>query len=226
MHLDWTKVTDDPKNPAVLKKIEEYLKSIQTTVPGGFDGLLELFKDKVELDIGAAAHNEARYKTQSWKHKKIANVANRCVGIDIVKPMVDLINNDGYDVRLCDATSDEYLGEKFDVVFLGDIIEHVTAMDKLLYFCKRHLNNRGIIIVGTPNPFFIRYFLRVFIKKTYVASCEHVAWISESTALELSRRTDLELINIIRPVSKHWLKRFLQELNLGLSSHHYYYVFK
>lgn len=226
MYLDWTEVTDDPKNSVVLKKIEEYLKSIQTTVPGGFNGLLELFKDKVVLDIGAAAHDEARYRTQSWKHKRIVNAANRCVGVDIIKSMVDLINNDGYDMRLCDATSDDYLGEKFDVVFLGDVIEHVTATDKLLGFAKKHLKPGGKIIVGTPNPFFINYFLRVCRRTTYVASCEHVAWISESMAFELSRRTGLELINIMRPVSKHWLKRFLQELNLGIFSHHYYYVFK
>jgi 2-polyprenyl-3-methyl-5-hydroxy-6-metoxy-1,4-benzoquinol methylase len=225
MRIDWTKATDDPKNTAVIKKIEKHLKFIQASVPGGFNGLLELFRDKAVLDVGAAAHDEARYRIQSWKHKRIANVANRCVGVDIIKSMVDIINNDGYDMRLCDATSDEYLGEKFDVVFLGDIIEHVTAMDKLLYFGKRHLNPGGTIIVGTPNPFFINYFLRVCRKKIYVASCEHVAWISESMAFELSRRTGLELISILRPVSKHWLKRSLQELNLGIFSHHYYYIY-
>ena len=55
-----------------------------------------------------------------WKHKRIVERASKAVGLDIVEEYVNVLNQRGYDIRICDATSKEYLGEKFDtVIFLS-----------------------------------------------------------------------------------------------------------
>ncbi len=45
----------------------------------------------------------------------------------------------------------KYENEFFDVVFLGDIIEHVTAPHDLIRECARVLKRGGVIIISTPN---------------------------------------------------------------------------
>ena len=139
--------------------MEADLKNLVELLPGGFDSLLPLFEGRDVLDVGVAAHNIQRYRAADWKHRKIAKVARKCVGIDIVKEMCDLLNEDAYDALCIDVTSDVTLPEWFDYVFVGDVIEHITNPEKALRFAYRHLRGAGKVIVGTPNPFYLPYFL-------------------------------------------------------------------
>ncbi len=41
----------------------------------------------------------------------------------------------------------------FDVIILGEFLEHVSHPDKILKYYKNHLNDDGIIIVTTPNGY-------------------------------------------------------------------------
>ena len=56
-------------------------------------------------------------------------------------------NAKGFDFRHVDATSDVDLGDRFDRVFIGDVIEHVNDPVALLNFAKRHLQPNGRILV-------------------------------------------------------------------------------
>jgi len=44
---------------------------------------------------------------------------------------------------------------KFDVIILGEILEHVAYPERIIDQCKRLLNDNGIIIITTPNGRFI-----------------------------------------------------------------------
>ncbi len=226
MTIDWTARTDDPKDTSVLEDIQRHLQSLTQPLAGGFSGLLHLFEGKSVLDIGAAAHDLPRFRSTKWKHRKIVQVASDCLGIDIVQSMVDALKKDGFDVALCDATSDRFLGRQFQVVFMGDLIEHVHSLDSLFAFARRHLELDGILLIATPNPFCLTNVFRVVRKRMFTASCEHVLWMTESMIYELSRRLGFELIRIYRPVSRKPWKRLFQESNLGLFSHHFYYALR
>ena len=69
----------------------------------------------------------------------IKDNAARCVGVDIISDLVEQLVKDGFDVVCEDATSDAYLGQTFDVVYIGDVIEYVSYPSRLLNFAKRHL---------------------------------------------------------------------------------------
>jgi 2-polyprenyl-3-methyl-5-hydroxy-6-metoxy-1,4-benzoquinol methylase len=113
--------------------------------------------------------------------------------VDILAPLVRELNERGYDVRCVDATSEADLGERFEVVFLGDILEHVTDPLGLLRFAGRHTEADGRIIATTPNPF-SRKFLRRFRRDgAVVVNLDHVAWITPTMAMELARRAGMEL---------------------------------
>ena len=224
--LDWTKVSNDPKNKEIQNKIDRYISSITIALPGGFDTLVNRFRNSDVLDIGVAAHNKERYISKDWKHRKIVQVANSVVGIDILENMVKFLNQEGYNVHNIDATSSKTLNKKFDYIFAGDIIEHLAEPIKLFDFANRHLNDGGVFIMATPNPFYIKYIIKVLKNKKYIASLEHVSWITETMALELARRSKMQLSEILRPVSLKAYKRYLQNINLGLLSSDFFYIFK
>lgn len=155
-----------------------------------------------------------------WKHKIIHESATRTVGVDIIPELIDDLNSKGYDVRLCDATSDEDLGERFSIVHIGDVIEHVDSPVALMKFAKRHLEPGGKIIIRTPNPYCFDYVRRIRQKGTDVSNLEHVFYITPTHMLEIARRSGLELSGYltrypgafsykgIRRVAAHILKGF------------------
>lgn len=60
------------------------------------------------------------------------------------------LRSDGYNVRLMDAESLR-LGEKFDVVIAGEIIEHLPNPGRFLERARAHLADGGELIVTVPN---------------------------------------------------------------------------
>ena len=114
------------------------------------------------------------------------------------------MNERGYDIRVCDATSDKYLGEKFDTVVMGDVIEHVENPVNLVRFAIRHLNDDGKVIVKTPNPYYIDNIIKFAKSKDFV-NFEHIAWFTPTMALELARRAECKLsAYVVFPRKRPW----------------------
>ena len=111
-----------------------------------------------------------------------------------------------------DATSDADLGERFDIVFLGDVIEHVDNPVALLRFGGRHLAPNGRILVSTPNPFSRKFYRRFRRHGTPIVNLDHCAWFTPTTALELARRAELALIayHLAKPFTG--IRRFYHHL--------------
>lgn len=148
-------------------------------------------KGKKVLDVGVCEHSVEQIENDYWQHKHIVENARYCLGIDNDAALVKYVKRKGYNVLVCDATSKVDLGERFDVVLLGSIIEHVDNPVNLLKFAKRHLKKNGKIIVGTANPMSWRWFQRTIDQETIVCNLEHVSWLSPSNIFELSRRAGL-----------------------------------
>ncbi|HEX5688678.1 MAG TPA: methyltransferase domain-containing protein, partial [Roseiflexaceae bacterium] len=98
------------------------------------------------LDIGAGEHDPSYYSEEGWEHGRIRGVARRAVAAEINPALCDHYNAKGFDFRCVDATSDTDLGERFDRVFMGDVIEHVNDPVALLGFARRHLKPGGRIL--------------------------------------------------------------------------------
>jgi 2-polyprenyl-3-methyl-5-hydroxy-6-metoxy-1,4-benzoquinol methylase len=202
--VDWTRISDDPNNGAAKKAVLDYLLAARRVhTDAGLDEFIDaLVEGKSVLDIGVAAH-AARYLDQpGFRHARIARRARRCVGLDVLEPLVKELNARGFNVVCADATSDADLGERFELVFIGDVLEHVNDTTALLRFAARHLAAGGRVFATTPNPF-SRKFYRGFRRDgTAIVNLDHICWITPTQALEIARRAGIEL------AAYHLVKRY------------------
>lgn len=191
--IDWTKLTKNPIDEKVSQLINKELREKREVLCTTYrDYLYDQIRGKRVLDIGVVEHSIEHMQKEQWLHKSIVKHSEYCVGVDIVSDLVDVLNEQGYNVKNVDATSKEYLGEKFDVVIIGDVIEHVENPVDLMRFAKRHCAEGGKIIVSTPNPFYYQIVFDVIKKSTFVANFEHTTWVTPSMAMEIARRAELD----------------------------------
>ena len=202
--LDWTTVSDDPNNRDAKAAVRAWLKTAQRVhTDNDLLGHIEsLVRGKRVLDIGVAAHAMRYVEQADWRHGRIRKVASYCLGLDILEPLVNELSARGFNVRCVDATSEADLGERFDVVFIGDVVEHVDNAVLLLKFASRHLAPGGRLFVTTPNPFSRKFFRQFKREGVMMVNLDHVAWITPTMAMELARRAGIAL------AAYHLVKRF------------------
>jgi len=220
--IDWTKLSSNPNDASTVEKVHRYLQGIRVVERMDYlDWLMKKVRDKKCLDVGAIEHNLEYVKLPRWKHKLIKENAKKVVGVDILEKYAQKLNKNGFDIRICDATSNEHLGEKFELVILGDIIEHVLNPVRLLKFAIRHMEDGGEIIVKTPNPYYINN-IKKSIKDKPNVNLEHVMWITPTMMMEIARRADCYLNEYIVYLNKKpWLSRFI---NPDILSRSYIYI--
>lgn len=112
-------------------------------------GWLHPNKDSIQrvLDIGVGSgtyHNEFGQADKLLSHAK-------WIGIEVWEPYIDRFNlNEKYDVIINhDARSLDYSKlDRFDVVFLGDVLEHMTKDEAIALIDKvSQVSNRVIISI-------------------------------------------------------------------------------
>ena len=233
---DWTKTTDDPSDKETGKKIQAFLAPLQHFyTQSRMDFLRDYFKGRRVMDIGAGEHTKDVYREDRWEHGVICKSATYAVGIEINQPLCDHYNQKGFNFKCVDATSATDIGERFDLVFMGDVIEHVNNPVALLEFAKRHLTGgKGRILVSTPNPFCFSYLTARFRKNYrpfFIANFEHLSWITPTNANELARRAGLSFTKMYFPRSsfknpkkifKTLVERMFQSWNMAELAHKEY----
>jgi SAM-dependent methyltransferase len=127
------------------------------------------------LDVGCAS----RHARPDWLHGLLARDVADLVGIDLNEAVVEKLKADGYDVRLADARAFD-LKRRFDVVFAGEIIEHLDDVRGFLASVRRHLADEGRFVLTTPNAFYVGNFVYRFGGRGRVHP-EHTAWYCEDT---------------------------------------------
>lgn len=194
--FDWTSYSDDPNNDKARADILPWILSRRTVHLDLdlLDYVCERTRGKCVLDIGVVSHSAHYFDDEGWRHGRIRKVAAQCVGVDILEPLVQQLNERGFDVRVVDATSDADLGERFEIVFVGDTVEHVDNPVALLRFAGRHLGPGGRVLVTTPNPFSRKFFRRFRRNGTPIVNLDHCAWFTPTTALEIGRRAGLAFV--------------------------------
>lgn len=106
---------------------------------------------------------------------KFENINIRCVTLDISDHYVDLMKKDGieaYQGDICDKTI--FKDNIFDIIVMGEIIEHLPDTRKALLECRRILKKDGIIIGSVPNVWNVGNLIRVLFRKDTDTAHEHV----------------------------------------------------
>ncbi|MEI8081608.1 MAG: methyltransferase domain-containing protein [Actinomycetes bacterium] len=163
------------------------LISRQSTVSTKENFILAVTKGRRVLDIGCIDHSAMQAGGANWLHARIADQASSVVGLDYLESDVADVRALGFDVRAGDAC-DFDLGERFDVVVAGDIIEHLTNLDGFLNCVRRHLEPSGVLVITTPNPFNIEQMLWATLRGKVNVNDEHVMWLDPMVMWQLLDR--------------------------------------
>jgi SAM-dependent methyltransferase len=117
-------------------------------------------------------------------------------GIDANLDMVKDLQERGYpNVVVADA-EDFNLGQTFNTIVGGELIEHLANPGRFLQCCRRHLASGGRIVLTTPYPFSLFYTLYGFAK--YPKTCsndEHTSWFCPHTLRALAGQVGLRLLH-------------------------------
>lgn len=100
---------------------------------------LSSFKGKRYLDIGCGTGHWLRYLNE--------NNLTDGYGIDTSPECVSLGKKFGVDIRNTDFFD---ISEKFDLMFMSHLIEHVRSPGAFIEQCANLLNDNGILIIETP----------------------------------------------------------------------------
>lgn len=104
----------------------------------------EYFRGKRVLDFGCA-HGEST--------RLIGEYAESCVGLDLAKAAIAEARamNPRENVRYISGTISDLEGERFDVIFLGDVLEHLyDGVSVLEQLRKDALDAQGRLVLTVP----------------------------------------------------------------------------
>lgn len=136
--------------------------------------IIENVKNKEVLDLGCVAHNLELINSQGklWIHQIIKDNSKNVLGLDNEEEMVKELNKKGFNLLFGDAENFN-LNKKFDVVFAGELIEHLSNLRGFFNSVKNSLKKEGYFILTTPNSTRINTFLRILIKGKSLESPFH-----------------------------------------------------
>jgi len=171
-----------------------------------FDKVIQLCEDKKVLDVGCVGQDKS-YQSELWLHARIKKVSRDLIGSDIDVEGAKVLNSKGFIVFTPDELNAQRDEMKFDVIVMGDVIEHVDNPVEFLNFYSQFLTENGTMLICTPNVLGARYSLQVLFFGNSGTNPEHTFGFEPYTILELFSRSKVE------PVSFYWLKEYSKPQN-------------
>jgi 2-polyprenyl-3-methyl-5-hydroxy-6-metoxy-1,4-benzoquinol methylase len=136
---------------------------------------------KKVLDLGVVDHDTRYELGNRWLHKDLKKVSRKILGVDIDKISVNKLNEKGYEIKVANVENFD-LGEKFEVIVGGDIIEHLNNVGNFLSCIKKHMDRESIFLLTTPNCLSFSNWLELllFDRIKYINE-EHTLWFDQNT---------------------------------------------
>lgn len=144
--------------------------------------IIALCKDKSVLHIGCVGFTdltkEERVKLlPRTLHAQIFKVARKLTGLDYSQEVIQEVEKvQGFDnIRYANAEKlgELDLNETFDIIVVGDLIEHLSNPGQMLDGLKRFCTSNSNILLTTPNAFGVASFFRFLFNK-FSEGDEHV----------------------------------------------------
>jgi 2-polyprenyl-3-methyl-5-hydroxy-6-metoxy-1,4-benzoquinol methylase len=142
------------------------------------------------LDIGAGSGIDR----PDWMHALVASVASEAVGVELDDALAARARAMGRDVIAADAQTMD-LGRTFEVVWAGEVIEHLSCVGGFLDAAHRHLEAGGLLVLTTPNAFAVSNFVYRIGGRPRVNK-GHTCWFDEVTLSQLLRRHGYDIVEV------------------------------
>ncbi len=187
-----------------------------------FDYVKRELSGKNVIHVGCVDHVglvEEKIAKNTWMHKCISGVANNCIGIDINQAGIDLLKekfgcqNVYFHDLLGQDQLPEILSTNWDIIFLGEILEHVD--DPVLFLKSIHQKYSPYIksiVITVPNAFRSENFIGA-IKNREVINSDHRYWftpftLSKVLVLAGFKKPELSLVSSMPITNRGPLHRF------------------
>jgi len=159
--------------------------------------LLDYVNDKTVLDLGCVEHEAAVEGKQNWwLHGLIKSRARTVKGVDYDAKAVTALREKGYDICVGDV-EDLHLGETYEVIVAGELVEHLTNHRSFFESVKRHLAPGGIVVASVPNANSLNYFMQTLVFGHEVDAWDHACFFTPVTLAVLLRKCGLELAELV-----------------------------
>lgn len=153
-----------------------------------FDLISRYCRDRRVLDIGCVSHNIENTAKDNWLHEQIRNVASFCLGVDLLEREVKVLQLGGYNAIYADVNQCIDIEDRFDVIVVGNLIEHLSNFDGLLMNVDRLVKPDGCVLISTANPFYSEQYFYSAFKNDILINPEHTCWIDPVALDQLVRR--------------------------------------
>ena len=193
--MNWKDISADPNSSQVLLYRSELLAKARRKelISDRAAYICSLAKGKEVLDIGVVEHFGGSSNRADWLHGQICKHAKTCLGIDILEDEIRVLQNKGYNVVVWDITGAP-LPQIFDLIVIGDVIEHLGNPFAFFSNATKMLNSGGRIVLTAPNPWYANVIVKnVFEGNPFTDSADHVAWFDAGTFCELAARSGFML---------------------------------
>jgi SAM-dependent methyltransferase len=161
------------------------------------------------LDVGFYGQG---VNTQSpyWPHRFILKRTKDVYG-------VDLDVGEGFPPeRYTKASAENFsFGVQFDVIFAGDLIEHLSNPGLFLNCCHKALKQDGRLILTTPNAFNLFNMAGKLTKHEPTVNHDHTCYFNSRTLKKLLEKNDFKTEEVSYLYTLHvlfdesWKKKFL-----------------
>lgn len=191
-HFDWARISADPNAPEVMRAQSARIRACRADpVERRLPYLTAQVAGRRVLDVGVVEHRAESRASEQWLHRHLVDAARSCRGVDILADDVAALRAEGFDV-VCHDLTESPLDDTFDVIVVGEVIEHLGNPEALLANCRRMLLPGGRLILTTPNPYMLHRAVRG-LRSADRESADHVALFGPTHLLALGQRTGLVL---------------------------------
>jgi 2-polyprenyl-3-methyl-5-hydroxy-6-metoxy-1,4-benzoquinol methylase len=193
---DWKSISQDPNAPAVLAARRRNLVSARKhyLIDDRCRYIAQQARGRKVLDVGVVEHFAQASRRDEWLHEHVRRAASTCLGVDILEDGVRELRQRGYNV-VCADVAEAPLNEIFDLVVMGEVIEHVGNPGTLIKNAALMLAEGGRLLLTTPNPWYMNPILKNILEgQPFTDSADHVMWFDPSTIAEIGRRAGLALV--------------------------------
>lgn len=178
--------------------------------------LFRVCSGKKVLDVGCIGQDRI-FTSEEWLHHKLRKCCDEIHGVDILPDEIQELNRKGYSIFHADDL--ERTGNRYAVVLMSDVIEHVNDPVAFLKFYSRFLMENGMVVVSTPNANRSNNFINILFNNNYSVNPEHTFWFCPRTFAEVSDRAGLEITEFYwadHYFKPEQIKGFYQKLKLSL----------
>jgi len=133
-------------------------------------------KDDVVLDVGFWGQGTDRHNPQ-WPHKLLKERVKDVYGLDL--ELEEPYRSDAHYLR--SSAENFSFPVSFDVIFAGDLIEHLSNPGMFLESCTRNLAHNGRVVLTTPNAFNLFNIAEKFSKREPTVNKDHTCYFNSKT---------------------------------------------